>query len=240
MIHSDDLAEIRVYMGKQLKRGNTFHFDFRVTHPATREVLHMVCCGDIVRDQQGNPYQLIGAVRDVTEERDREALLEQRNLQIDKVHYELDHLVYRISHDLRAPVATALGLLYLAQREDETMAVQPFLKLTEETLRKQDRFISDILTYAQNSRTEVTRSAIAMKPLLTRLVEQLRPTNSPVDISISVQQPVAFFSDELRIKTILSSLISNLFRYAKPHRARPYATIEASIDRREPTATGRG
>lgn len=71
-----------------------------------------------------------------------------------------------------------------------------------------------------------------MRPFISLLIEQHRPANSPVKVFITVQQPIAFFSDELRIKTILSCLISNVFRYAKPERASPQVNIEAKINKK--------
>ena len=233
LIHPEDFPRVKEYMIHRIAYHDQFSFDYRIVSPTTGKIVHMRCLGNILQDQHQNPYQLSGVIRDITDEKRKEAVIETQRYQLNQINQELDSLVYRVSHDLRAPIATALGLLYLSQQESEIVAIQPLLRLTERTLRKQDRFITNILHYALNHRAAVEENTIDFQSIIDNLVAQHCPVDSPVEVLVSVQQPTTFITDKARLTIALSNIIANAFHYAKPQRAQPYIEIAVQVTQSE-------
>ena len=53
--------------------------------------------------------------------------------------------MYSTSHDLRAPISSLKGLVYLACREKDPENLKTYFKLMTESLERQDNFISEII-----------------------------------------------------------------------------------------------
>ena len=229
LISVEDFENIRKSVAHQLSYGTTFRFTYQFTDITTGKRMDHECQGAVAHNEQGQAYLLTGAVRDITQEKIRTSMVEEQEHQLKKVNLELDNLVYRVSHDLRAPLASALGLLYLSQQEKQVVAIQPLLKMVEETLHQQDRYISKILDYSHNSRGDIQHNDIDLAQLITEQIEIHRPNLSPVEVLMSINQSQSFYSDRQRLSIVISNIISNAFRFSRPARAQPFISIEALV-----------
>ena len=61
-------------------------------------------------DDQGNLLVVIGSITDIHERKMAEEKMFQQNELLAKANKELDYFVYSVSHDLRAPLSSFLGL----------------------------------------------------------------------------------------------------------------------------------
>ncbi len=138
------------------------------------------------------------------------------NTELSKRNTELDNFVYSVSHDLRAPIASVLGLTRLAL-QDKTQAMKNIYleKITLSALQ-QDNFIKEILDQSRNSRLELKKEEILFAPLIEETFNQLSFAWNPglvVEKSIQVNQTDIFYNDKWRLKVILNNIISNSIRY---------------------------
>lgn len=151
------------------------------------------------------------AVRKTAEEK-----IQRTNQELSKRNSELDNFVYSVSHDLRAPIASVLGLINLAKKDIDLHMKDMYLDMIHKSALQQDHFINEILDQSRNSRLEVKREEILFKPLIEETFNQLKfatNINQPVERFINVNQEQPFFSDRWRLKVILNNLISNAIRY---------------------------
>jgi signal transduction histidine kinase len=171
------------------------------------------------------------------EQLQKKALLKS-NDELKKSNKELDSFVYSVSHDLRAPLSSMLGVVGLC----EMGTLDPFMTknvtLLKTSIKKLDGFIMDILDYSRNSRLEVDRQEIHFADLLTDISGNLKfmgaDDQKTVDIRTTIRNGVAFYSDKTRIGIILNNLISNSIRYQNPQAADPY--VEVNVDVSESAA----
>jgi len=166
------------------------------------------------------------------EQLQKKALL-QSNEDLKKSNRELDSFVYSVSHDLRAPLSSMLGVVGIC----ETGVLDPFMmkniSFLKSSIKKLDGFIIDILDYSRNARLEVDRQEIHFTDLLTELSNNLKfmgiNDQRKVDIRTTVQNGVAFYSDKSRINIILNNLISNGIRYQNPQVPDPFVEIIVNV-----------
>jgi signal transduction histidine kinase len=145
-----------------------------------------------------------------------EEKLQRTNQELSKRNTELDNFVYSVSHDLRAPIASVLGLINLARVDKDVAMKDMYLEMINKSALQQDHFIKEILDQSRNSRLEVKREEILFEPLIEETFNQLKfatSTGKSVERVINIEQDGPFFSDRWRLKVILNNIISNAIRY---------------------------
>lgn len=138
------------------------------------------------------------------------------NKELRKANIELDNFVYSVSHDLRAPIASVLGIVNLARKENDIEIIRRYLNMVAQSAEKQDLFIKDILDLSRNSRLEVTAENIDFNEMINETFDQLKygTQEKKVAKNINVSQNVLFRSDLKRLKVVFNNLISNALRYS--------------------------
>ncbi|MBS1682723.1 MAG: GHKL domain-containing protein [Bacteroidetes bacterium] len=155
--------------------------------------------------------------------------IEKSNLQLKKVNAELDQFVYSASHDLRAPLASVLGLVNIA-RLDKEGNVTDYLNKIEASISKLDGFIRDIIDFSRNARVELEVTAIEFEPLINELYQNLKYLDEHGTIKwiVNAKTDGAFYSDQHRLNVVLSNLISNAFRYYNSQIDNPFIEIDVT------------
>lgn len=169
-------------------------------------------------------------IRDITEEKHIEQNLINKNKELKKRNLELDRFVYSISHDLRAPLSSVLGVVEIAQEETTLEDIQASLKMLKNSVLKLDSFILDILNYFRNSRTEAKKEEFNLNDLVMEIIENLKyigANNRKVDIRLFIPDDFKIKSDKYRVGFILSNLISNAIRYQNLEAKEPFVEIRA-------------
>ncbi len=166
------------------------------------------------------------------EQLQKKALLKS-NEDLMKSNKELDRFVYSVSHDLRAPLSSMLGVVGLCEMGTADPFMTKNVALLKSSIKKLDGFILDILDYSRNSRLEVERQEIHFSDLLTDISGNLKfmgaDDQRKVDIRTTIRNGVAFYSDKSRLGIILNNLISNSIRYQNPEAADPFVEVDVEV-----------
>lgn len=166
------------------------------------------------------------------EQLQRQALL-QTNEKLRKSNAELDSFVYSVSHDLRAPLSSMLGVVGLCEMGNMDPFIEKNVSMLKSSIKKLDGFIIDILDYSRNSREELVRQEIHFDQLLADISNNLKFMSSDdkkkVDIRTSISNGIACYSDKNRLSIILNNLLSNSIRYQNPESASPFVQIAISV-----------
>ncbi|UZR98630.1 ATP-binding protein [Chondrinema litorale] len=157
--------------------------------------------------------------------------LETNNNELNKLNTEMDNFVYRVSHDLRAPIASTMGLVDLAKEETNLQKIQQYLDLQNQSLGKLDAFIQDIMDYSRNNRQEVEKENINLKDLMTQQISQFYFGNVKEEISINnnISEDFNIISDHRRLSVIFGNVLSNAIRYSNTRKTDSYINIGAEL-----------
>jgi PAS domain S-box-containing protein len=163
-------------------------------------------------------------IEDITQLKRSQLKLIEKNRDLQKVNSELDSFVYRVSHDLRAPLTSILGLISLMKIETSHEKVSEYITLQEKSILKLDLFIKEIINLSRNSRLGITVSEIDFEELINEIFESQHYASSSdkVEHIIEIEEGLSFFTDRQRLSIILNNLISNALKYVNPHEQRPY------------------
>lgn len=180
--------------------------------------------------------QIQAIVRDISErkraEEENKKLgieLLQRNDDLSKINAELDRFVYSASHDLRAPIASLLGLIEVARMEKNMDNMERLLDMQKKSLQRLDHFIKDIVDHSRNTRLQVESEEVNFKDIIEGSFEHLQfmENANRIEHIISVEQETPFFTSASRVEIVLNNLVSNAMKYADLRKSEP--TIEVRV-----------
>lgn len=137
----------------------------------------------------------------------------QMQEELKQAHFELDSFVYRSSHDLRAPIASILGLVNIANLDLENVA--KYIDLIKQSAKRLDRFVDDIARYLLNERKLISYENFDPVQLIEEVLSELSHLKNFHSIQITYDLPEQISMDRERTKIILYNLISNSIKYAE-------------------------
>lgn len=194
---------------------------------------------------KGNLSRLPSAIRRAIKERRLEKLkrearyaLRRQNRELVKVNSELDKFVYSVSHQLRGPLASVMGLLNVAETKPRN--IDEIHAMMRRSVMKLDETLKEIIDYSNNARTEIANAEIDWQMLINSTFDKLQYLQNAHKIKSTVDLGEAqfpFYSDPQRLSIIFSSLYSNCILYCA-HDKEPlihtrvtvaYDTVEISI-----------
>jgi signal transduction histidine kinase len=142
--------------------------------------------------------------------------LETRNQELEKANFELDKFVYSISHDLRSPLVSALGLVALMREETEVSSLQYYVQMIDKLLIRLDDLVKDILDISINSRQENQKEVIDFRRLIDEAFDSHKFGHRLRHIQkiIQVEQKSIFYSDRRRLSILFNNIISNAIKYS--------------------------
>ena len=167
-------------------------------------------------------------IEDITQLKNSQFKLIEKNRDLQKVNNELDSFVYRVSHDLRAPLTSILGLISLMKIENNPEKISEYITLQEKSILKLDMFIKEIINLSRNSRLGITVSKIDFDELLNEIFEgqHFTKTAERVERIYDIEAGLAFYTDRQRLSIILNNLISNSLKYSNSNQEDPFVKVK--------------
>lgn len=190
------------------------------------ELLSLIVYGVPVH-MEDKTIGIFGVYVDITEQKKVEKELKIRNT-------ELDNFVYKVSHDLRAPLSSILGLVNLANMPGNDDNPGTYMSLIGRKVEQLDHFISDVLSHSKNLKQDVTIEKVDLRQIIAGTFTDLAylRTTEVLKTEIDIQGD-DFYSDRWRLAEIFRNLISNAIKYRRMDIDRPLVKVTVRITRVE-------
>lgn len=184
------------------------------------------------------PQVIENAVRARAEESRKARMaadLARRNEELAKLNKELDSFVYSVSHNLRAPLRSVLGLLNLTRMEEDMETIRSYHDLMEKSIRKLDENLAEILDYSRNCAQELKIEQVDIEAVTMDTFEKLMfmPGFDKLEKVTSFDQRIPYHGDSYRLSVILNNLISNAVKYRDLKKTKQVLRIEAVVHKNE-------
>jgi len=161
--------------------------------------------------------------------------LEIQNQKLIKINDELDSFVYSLSHNIRSPICSLIGIVNLMEKEFQLNSdIAEYFQMITQSISKLDNTLNDIIEHAHNRNDIVTYSKIDLQKLVKGVVEALQYENKSdlVVLNIEVLEPLHFYSDAYRVTILLRNIISNAIRYSDESKANPVINITIEVKKK--------
>ncbi len=144
---------------------------------------------------------------------------------------ELDNFVYKVSHDLRAPLSSILGLVNLARLPGNTDNPMDYIDIIGDKVQHLDHFISDVLSHSKNLKMDVSTNKVDLRKIIDSTFNDLSYLDGAKEVIRNVRiEGIDLYSDPWRISEIFRNLISNSIKYRKLDDTIPEVTVKIHID----------
>ena len=162
----------------------------------------------------------------------KENFASQKNAELQKVNEALDRFVYSVSHDLRSPLSSILGLINLANLTKDPAELVQIIKMIQGRVLAQDNFIREIIDYSRNARTETVAEPLNLKKQVEEVIDTLKFDGlaDKIEFRIKIADDFIIISDKIRLTVILSNLIGNAIKYHNLTKENPFIEIRFQED----------
>ena len=174
---------------------------------------------------------IFGVYVDITDRKKVEEELKIRNT-------ELDNFVYKVSHDLRAPLSSILGLVNLANMPGNDDNPKTYMSLIGQKVEQLDHFISDVLSHSKNLKLDVKISKIDLRPIIDKTFADLNYLKGADKVVHQVaMEGEDFYSDPWRLAEIFRNLVSNSIKYRRFDIEHSSVRVSAVVTNKSATIT---
>ncbi len=158
----------------------------------------------------------------------QEKLVEKNN--------ELNTLIYKITHDLRGPVWSILGLVDLAKKMGDKIDFDYIGKITETTI-KLDSILQALIETMHTREADIVPDKINLEQLCSEIVQKFEFITEYKKVKVSCGNSGLdyFYSDRRIISSIIQNLIENSYKYRNLSIADPKIDIRITTDQEQTT-----
>ena len=235
LIHPEDQPNIESFFAQIEPNNDRYQFEYRVRH-ADGHWIDVWERGYVRRNGAGEIVNVIGFTSDISDLKQLEKELEERN-------QELIRFSYIVSHDLKAPLR---GISNLAAwiSEDLPATIDPDILANLELMRsrvsRMDNLIDGLLDYAKLGNTEASLETFSVEQLLAEIVDLLSIPDSFV-VELPAELP-PLTTNRVLLSQVLANLIGNAYKHHDSPDGRIQVTVQpdAKMWRFSVTDDGRG
>lgn len=143
----------------------------------------------------------------------------------EEANKNLDRVVYTITHDLRAPLNSIQGLLSLAEHGNKEEVAEYYSLIARQVVSMKS-YIQDIVEYNRNAKTTVETQQVVLADLLQEVIDSLKnSSDTAIHFDVLASRSILLKSDPVRVKVILSNLVSNAIKYRDTLKSKPWVKV---------------
>ncbi len=168
------------------------------------------------------------AEAEIKAEKERSAIIEQKNL-------ELDAFFYRVSHDLKGPITSILGLDFVAREElTEDRAVE-FLDMYKDQVLRINHIIDSLIKFTRSNHFAEVAEEIDFSKMIRECIASFNylPNFDLIHFQIDVGKDTRLKAEWSLVNAILQNLIENAIKYIRPDQPQPSVHIRIQQDQKQ-------
>lgn len=220
LIHEDDKPLLKSWIEDLAFGKKNEALIFRVVN-SDKSIKYVLGDGEIIFDESGVPKTAVGTAQDITHLRKIQEELKKTIENLNNRCNELMQFNYIVSHNLRAPVATIMGLSnlinYDSDKRDEQLKIIDYIRTAIISMDEQIKHLNLILS---------TRSGLNEKKesvVFSDIIKNIKDTfeyeliASGTKIKVDVHPDASeIYSIRSYLESIFYNLISNAIKFKSP------------------------
>lgn len=138
---------------------------------------------------------------------------------------ELDTFFHRISHDLRGPISSLLGLSFLAKIDIKDQQALDYIEKQHQQVERLNHIISGLINLTKLSHGDLQKEKIDFHRIVDDCIASFSslPAFNKVTFKKDIDESVNFYSEWTLLNAIVQNLIENAIKYASE--SSPYVKI---------------
>ena len=235
LLHPDDFERVTGSFIKAIKDGSINWNDAYQYRKANGDFAFVQDKAIIIRDETGVAIRMVGAMQDVTEQKQEEekigilnAALAEKAAALTDSNNDLEKFAYVASHDLQEPLRMVTGFLKLLENKYQSVLDETANKYIHYAVDGADRMkslIKDLLEYSRVSTSQDLTGETDMNKIVAEVLQVFALNINQLNADVTVGQlPVLTSSISIRLFQLMQNLIGNALKYHST------AALEISIE----------
>jgi signal transduction histidine kinase len=139
---------------------------------------------------------------------------------IEKKNAELDSFFYRVSHDLKGPISSLLGLHNLVKLEIQDEKARSYFHMYQSQIMRINNIVMDLINLTRMNHTTAKLVRIDFELLLEECITAYHYLNNYDRLTFirDIDPHIEFYSEWAIVNTILQNLIENAIKYSGPEK----------------------
>ena len=144
---------------------------------------------------------------------------------IEDKNAELDAFFYRISHDLKGPIASLLGLSELAKMEVNDEPARGYIEKQHSQVERLNNIITGLINLTQLNHADLCKQDIEFDKMIDECIGSFQGMSNFSNITFRkmVEGGIQFQTEWTLLNAIIQNLIENAIKYSR--RQSPYVEI---------------
>lgn len=221
-IHPDDLENVKGTTREMFKSRNPGTRVYRMKNRRTGQYVWVEDYVVPILDDKGWIREFYASARDITARRTAELERERLILELSRRHDELMQFSHIVSHNLRSPVASILGLAQLLNSEPSPSELADTTKYILQAAQSMDNLLRDLkIVLSVRATMEEKMQNFLISEIISlvsiNLKDEIDESGATINVKIDNQ------ADELTsiksyVQSTLFNLVGNAIKYRSPHR----------------------
>ncbi len=225
-IHPADLSTVRRSITRAISETGSYQLDHRVVRPDGEERT-VIDQGEVFYDTGGKAVRMVGTLSDITLRKHLEDELREQAIKLKELDSFKNRLMSIVSHDLRSPLTSNIGLLSLLTKPGKEPMTDRQVTIVEtvgRSLQHQLKLVENLLelsrVYRGNIQIEAERLPVG--ELFEASVAMLSQMAAEKEVTLTVapiEADCCIVADRHRMIQVINNLLTNAIKFSRPHGA---------------------
>ncbi len=202
------------------KRGHVYNVE-RIFKTKKGKLIPVSISCSLLYDSEGNIDGKLFIAKDISK-------MKKTTEQLKRKNDELNTFIYRVSHDIKGPLSSIIGLLNLAKDEGEDLnSMKDYFRLIETSASRLDKVIGDFLEIGKLTQSQIRSAPLNIKEFIQEILDSLKYADNFQNIKIKINLPQhhVFKTKKILLKAVLQNLIENAIKYCRKDSENPQVDI---------------
>jgi signal transduction histidine kinase len=148
---------------------------------------------------------------------------------IEDKNAELDAFFFRISHDLKGPISSLLGLSSMARYDVKDEMGREYLERQHQQVLRLNNIVTGLINLTKLNHAELIREKVDFNKIIDDCIISFNgfPNFSAITFKKDIQSHAEFYSEWTLLNAILQNLIENAIKYSSEQN--PYVSIQVNV-----------
>ncbi len=197
-------------------------FHFEEPFQGADETTHWVSTSKVlIRDENNEPYALLGVYDDITKLKQNEEKLEKAIEEAKEASHAKSDFLSRMSHEIRTPMNAIIGMTRIGQNANDIEKLKYCLEKIDNASKHLLELINDILDMSkiEANKFDLVEEAFNFEKMLESICDVIgikaeeKQQNLLVNIDENV--PSRIVADEMRLSQVITNLLSNAVKFTQ-------------------------
>ncbi len=218
-IHPDDVEKVNQAFNASLENKTSYNIEHRLLMK-DGHIKYVIERGETIYSDAGEPLLTQGTVQDITELKLVQRSLIEAKEAAENANKSKSRFLANMSHEIRTPLNGIIGFIELLQKEETDPRKKDYLDIIHTSSKSLLVVINDILDLSkiEDGSMKIEPFDFDLKQHLEQLITFFKSISDSKEVELHFEYPKELHThvhtDSLRLKQILSNLISNAIKFS--------------------------